>query len=50
MAGLMAGKEAEKFSTPYFDNLLINAVNAPMPGPSSALPGQTPIYGTSVVQ
>ena len=50
MAGLMAGKEAEKFSTPYFDNLLINAVNAPIPGPSSALPGQTPIYGTSAAQ
>ena len=47
MAGLMAGKEAKKFSTPYFDNLLINAVGAPMPRPSAALPGQLPIYGTS---
>ena len=47
MAGLMAGGEKKKLSTPYFDNVLINAANAPAPKPSSAAPGQSPIYGNS---
>ncbi len=44
MAGLMAGGQGKKLSTPYFDNLLIKRVGAPVPPPASAAPGQTPIY------
>jgi galactosylceramidase len=50
MAGLMAGQAAgggKKLSTPYFDNVLINAINSPAPSPTSALPGQMPIYSSS---
>lgn len=47
MAGLMAGGEKKKLSMPYFDNVLIKAINAPVPRPSSATPGQSPIYGIS---
>ena len=47
MAGLRAGADKEKLSTPYFDNLLIKGINAPVPGPSTAMPGQLPIYGRS---
>ncbi len=50
MAGLLAGGDAggkdnavEKLSTPYFDNVLINEVNAPVPMPSKATVGQSPI-------
>jgi galactosylceramidase len=45
MAGLRAGEGNKKLSTPYFDNVLINALNAAVPSPSSAMPGQSPIYG-----
>jgi galactosylceramidase len=44
MAGLRAGDDKKKLSTPYFDNLLINGINAPVPKPSSAAPGQSPMY------
>jgi galactosylceramidase len=44
MAGLMAGADAHKLSMPYVDNVTINRVDGPVPGPSSALPGQGPIY------
>jgi galactosylceramidase len=47
MAGLMAGQEDHKISTPYFDNVLIKEINAPVAEPSSAAPGQAPIYGVS---
>ncbi|MEO7932625.1 MAG: family 16 glycoside hydrolase [Chthoniobacterales bacterium] len=46
MAGLLAGGgEQKKLSTPWFDNLLIKAVNAPMPKPTALTPEQSPIYG-----
>jgi galactosylceramidase len=44
MAGLCAGSGKKELSTPYFDNLLINAVNGAVPEPSKALPGQTAMY------
>ena len=47
MAGLRAGSDKDRLSTPYFDNLLINGINAPAPEPTKALPGQSPIYGIS---
>jgi galactosylceramidase len=43
MAGLMAGADKKRLSTPYFNNVLINAINAPTPNPSSFMPGQSPI-------
>jgi len=45
MVGLMAGKAGKKFSMPYFDNLRVNRIGAPVPPPSTAAPGQSPIYG-----
>lgn len=47
MAGLRAGSDKKQLNTPYFDNVLIKAINAPSPQPSSAMPGQSPIYGVS---
>ena len=44
MAGLMAGREGDKLSMPYFDDFVIKAVGATPPESSSALPGQSPIY------
>jgi len=45
MAGLLAvPQDKKKLSMPYFDNVLINRPNAPVPPPTSALPGQSPIY------
>jgi galactosylceramidase len=44
MAGLRAGEDKNKLCTPYFDNLLIKAINAPVPTPSQPLPAQSPIY------
>ncbi len=47
MAGLTAGGEKKKLSTPYFDNVLIKGVKATTPKPSSAAQGHSPIYGNS---
>ena len=44
MAGLRAGSGKKNLSTPYFDNVLIKGLNGPTPKPTSALPGQSPIY------
>lgn len=44
MAGLLAGVAAKKLSTPYFDNVLINELNAPVSQPSSPAPDQSPLY------
>lgn len=44
MAGLMAGGGNKKLSMPFFDNVLIKGVNMPVPKPSLAAQGQTPIY------
>jgi len=48
MAGLLAGGDRRKFSTPYYDDVLINGINAPAPKPSSAARGQSPIYGKAL--
>lgn len=42
MAGLLAGAEKTRISRPYFDNVVIKAVNGPIPAPAS--PGSTLIY------
>ncbi len=47
MVGLLAGKAEPKLSRPYFDNILVNALDAPPPTPSSGAPEQSPIYGAS---
>jgi galactosylceramidase len=47
MVGLLAGGDKKKLSTPYFDNLLVKGIDAPVPDPASAIPGQSPIYGIS---
>jgi galactosylceramidase len=44
MAGLMAGPTAHGFSMPYFDNVVLNRVDGPLPEATQALPGQAPIY------
>ncbi|MFO1487707.1 MAG: galactosylceramidase [Verrucomicrobiota bacterium] len=44
MAGLQAGGGKTTLSTPYFDNVLINRLNSPVPKPSIPAPAQTPIY------
>jgi galactosylceramidase len=44
MAGLMVGQEGNRTSTSYFDNVLIKPLHGDTPKPTSALPGQTPIY------
>lgn len=44
MAGLFAEKYQDRVSTPYFDNLRINAVDATVKKPTPAAIGQTPIY------
>lgn len=44
MAGLLVGQDKIRVSTPFFDNLVINAVGAPAPAPNIPAPGQTPIY------
>lgn len=36
--------DAQKLSMPYFDNVTVNQIDGPVPGPSTALPGQEPIY------
>ncbi|MGC3991742.1 MAG: hypothetical protein QM796_19025 [Chthoniobacteraceae bacterium] len=47
MAGLRAGTDKKKLSTPYYDNLLIKALGAPMPKPTTPNPGQSPIYASA---
>jgi len=42
---LRAGGGKQTLSTPYFNNVLIKGLNTPVPNPSSAMPGQSPIYG-----
>jgi galactosylceramidase len=44
MAGLMAGGDAKRFSTPYFDNLLIEGMTDHLSSPTPSAPGQSPIY------
>lgn len=45
MAGLLAGARADgRLSTPYFDDLRINAPGGAAPEPTGPLPGQAPIY------
>jgi galactosylceramidase len=44
MAGLKASGSRNILSTPYFDNLLINAINESIPKPTSGTPEQKPIY------
>lgn len=44
MAGLMAGADGKKFTTPYYDNLMIKGINAHAPKPTASLRGQLPIY------
>lgn len=44
MAGLLAGVAEKKLSMPYFDNVLINDLNSPLPQPSSPTPDQAPLY------
>jgi galactosylceramidase len=49
MAGLLAGPQAAgKLSTPYYDNIMLRAVNGPPPPPASAAPGQSPLYRSAV--
>jgi galactosylceramidase len=45
MAGLLAGADGQRLSTPFFDDLCISAVNAPAVKPYEALPNQRPLYG-----
>lgn len=45
MAGLIAGRDKLRLSTPYYNNLLINKLDGATPPPTAALPGQTAIYG-----
>jgi galactosylceramidase len=44
MAGLMAQGNQKRLSTPFFDNLLLTGVRAPVPAPTLAAPGQVPLY------
>jgi len=44
MAGLLAGGQEQKLSTPYFDNVQIKNGNAPVPNSNSVMPRQSPIY------
>ena len=46
MAGLLASMDKQKASTPYFDNLLITAVEGTIPTPTASSSAQTPIYGS----
>ena len=47
IVGLRAGSGKVKLSTPYFDNVLVKAVGAPLPNPSATPAGQSPIYAAS---
>jgi galactosylceramidase len=44
MAGLMAQGDQKRLSTPFFDNLLLTGVRAPVPATSLAAPGHLPLY------
>ncbi len=44
MVGLLAVSQGKKISTPYFDNLLVKGIDAPVPEPTPAIAGQAPIY------
>lgn len=44
MAGLMAGADKERMSTPYFDNVVVNRLNGSVPAISGPLRGQGPVY------
>jgi galactosylceramidase len=44
MAGLLAGREGNRLSTPYFDNLIIGAPGAKVPSVAASSPLSTPIY------
>jgi galactosylceramidase len=45
MAGLMAGPTtAGGWSTPYFDDVVVNRAGGPLPAATQALPGQRPLY------
>jgi galactosylceramidase len=46
LVGLLAGG-GKKQSTPFFDKLLVKPLNAAAPAPSSAIPGQMPLYPSS---
>jgi galactosylceramidase len=48
MAGLLAGAAGNKLSMPYFDNVLINRIDGPVPSPSQAAAGQGEIYPGAV--
>ncbi len=50
MAGLLAGQDEKRTSTPWFDNLTIKAINAPSPEPSRVLPGQMPLYSSGATR
>lgn len=44
MAGLMAGGDKMKLCTPYFDNVMVKALNKPIPSPNLFIKGQFPLY------
>lgn len=44
MAGLLAGGTKARLSTPFFDDMIVKAVDAPTPAPSSPVLGQAPMY------
>lgn len=44
MAGLLAGGGKQRFSMPFYKNVVITVPDASNPGPATLLPGQTPIY------
>ena len=44
MAGLLAGGGRTKLSMPYYDDIVINAIGAPLPEAASTGRGQLPLY------
>ena len=46
MAGIVVGRNGDKLSMPYFDNIVIKPLNTPDPAPTQPASGQTPIYGS----
>ncbi len=47
LAGLIAGRDGQKLSTPYYGKLVIKGAESAVPVPTPALAGQTPIYGAA---